>query len=166
VRSNTFVNNLWQYREFKADINAKGENIFVVDSVKSNSLDDLFADEGSLDSDSLKASKVDFLRDYNELQSDSNTINDNNANANAKNKNLKTIIGKKPSELDSSGYSAKMIVNTHQNYYEHQKYPPQQSATFPLFFASNLSIKLPNQINIAQSIPRTEWRGVPQVLEL
>ncbi|VVM27033.1 hypothetical protein BSPWISOXPB_656 [uncultured Gammaproteobacteria bacterium] len=109
VRSNTFVNNLWQYREFKADINAKGENIFVVDSVKSNSLDDLFADERSLDSDSLKASKVDFLRDYNELQSDSNTINDNNANA--KNKNLKTIIGKKPAELDSSGYSAKMIVN-------------------------------------------------------
>jgi hypothetical protein len=49
------------------------------------------------------------LRDYNELQSDSNTINDNNANA--KNKNLKTIIGKKPAELDSSGYSAKMIVN-------------------------------------------------------
>jgi hypothetical protein len=44
------------------------------------------------------------MGDYNELQSDSNTINDNNANA--KNKNLKTIIGKKPAELDSSGYSA------------------------------------------------------------
>jgi hypothetical protein len=24
--------------------------------------------------------------------------------------------------------------NTHQNYYGHQKYPPQQSATFLLFF--------------------------------
>jgi hypothetical protein len=28
VRSNVFVNNLWQYREFKTDINAKGESIF------------------------------------------------------------------------------------------------------------------------------------------
>jgi hypothetical protein len=36
----------------------------VVSEVNGNSLDDLFADERSLDSDSLKASKVDFLRDH------------------------------------------------------------------------------------------------------
>jgi hypothetical protein len=40
--------------------------------------------------------------------------------------------------------------NTHQNYYGHQKYPPQQSATFLLFFllffASNLPIKPLEQV--------------------
>jgi hypothetical protein len=49
VRSNTFVNNPWQLREFKTDINAKGESVFVADSVKSNPLAELFANEGSLD---------------------------------------------------------------------------------------------------------------------
>jgi hypothetical protein len=43
VRSNTFVNNPWQLREFKTDINAKGESVFVADSVKSNPLAELFA---------------------------------------------------------------------------------------------------------------------------
>jgi hypothetical protein len=36
VRSNTFVDRPWQLREFKTDINAKGEAVFVADSVKSN----------------------------------------------------------------------------------------------------------------------------------
>jgi hypothetical protein len=47
----------------KADINAKGEAVFVADSVKSNPLAELFADEGNLDSDSLKALRVYFARD-------------------------------------------------------------------------------------------------------
>jgi hypothetical protein len=43
-----------QNSEFKTDINTKGEAVFVADSVKSNPLAELFAKEGSLDSDSLK----------------------------------------------------------------------------------------------------------------
>jgi hypothetical protein len=54
VRSNAFINSPWQLREFKTDINTKGEAVFVADSVKSNPLAELFAKEGSLDSDSLK----------------------------------------------------------------------------------------------------------------
>jgi hypothetical protein len=52
VRSNTFVDRPWQLREFKTDINAKGEAVFVADSVKSNPLAELFAKEGNQDSDS------------------------------------------------------------------------------------------------------------------
>jgi hypothetical protein len=51
----TFVNNPWQLREFKTDINAKGESVFVADSVKSNPLAELFANEGSLDSKLITA---------------------------------------------------------------------------------------------------------------
>jgi hypothetical protein len=40
VRSNTFVDRPWQLREFKTNINTKGEAVFVADSVKSNPLDD------------------------------------------------------------------------------------------------------------------------------
>jgi hypothetical protein len=58
VRSNTFVNNPWQLREFKTDIDADGKVVFVADSVKSNPLAELFAKEGNLDSDSLKALRV------------------------------------------------------------------------------------------------------------
>jgi hypothetical protein len=36
VRSNAFINSPWQLREFKTDINTKGEAVFVADSVKSN----------------------------------------------------------------------------------------------------------------------------------
>jgi hypothetical protein len=36
----------------------------VADSVKSNPLTELFAKEGSLDSDSLKDLRVDFIRDF------------------------------------------------------------------------------------------------------
>jgi hypothetical protein len=36
----------------------------VADSVKSNPLAELFAKEGSLDSDSLKDLRVDFIRDF------------------------------------------------------------------------------------------------------
>jgi hypothetical protein len=39
-------------------INTKGEAVFVADSVKSNPLAELFAKEGSLDSDSLKDLRV------------------------------------------------------------------------------------------------------------
>jgi hypothetical protein len=46
---------------FKTDINAKGEAVFVADSVKSNPLAELFADEGNLDSDSLKALRLLYL---------------------------------------------------------------------------------------------------------
>jgi hypothetical protein len=42
----------------------KGEAVFVADSVKSNPLAELFAKEGSLDSDSLKDLRVDFIRDF------------------------------------------------------------------------------------------------------
>ncbi|VVH65630.1 hypothetical protein BSPLISOX_3077, partial [uncultured Gammaproteobacteria bacterium] len=42
-------------------INTKGEAVFVADSVKSNPLAELFAKEGSLDSDSLKDLRVDFI---------------------------------------------------------------------------------------------------------
>ena len=64
VRSNTFVNNPWQLREFKTDIDADGKVVFVADSVKSNPLAELFAKEGNLDSDSLKALRVYFARDF------------------------------------------------------------------------------------------------------
>ncbi|SHN92536.1 RCC1 domain-containing protein [bacterium endosymbiont of Bathymodiolus sp. 5 South] len=64
VRSNAFINSPWQLREFKTDINTKGEAVFVADSVKSNPLAELFAKEGSLDSDSLKDLRVDFIRDF------------------------------------------------------------------------------------------------------
>jgi hypothetical protein len=64
VRSNAFINSPWQLREFKTDINSKGEAVFVADSVKSNPLAELFAKEGSLDSDSLKDLRVDFIRDF------------------------------------------------------------------------------------------------------
>jgi hypothetical protein len=47
VRSNAFINSPWQLREFKTDINSKGEAVFVADSVKSNPLAELFAKEGS-----------------------------------------------------------------------------------------------------------------------
>jgi hypothetical protein len=50
VRSNTFVDHPWQLREFKTDINTKGEAVFVADSVKSNPLAELFAKQGDLDS--------------------------------------------------------------------------------------------------------------------
>jgi hypothetical protein len=33
VRSNTFVDRPWQLREFKTNINTKGEAVFVADSV-------------------------------------------------------------------------------------------------------------------------------------
>jgi hypothetical protein len=94
VRSNTFVNSPWQLREFKTDIDADGKVVFVADSVKSNPLAEpisfqksatakqpalpflgsglgylasklkLFADEGNLDSNSLKASRIYFARDF------------------------------------------------------------------------------------------------------
>jgi hypothetical protein len=48
----------------QTDINTKGEAVFVADSVKSNPLAELFAKEGSLDSDSLKDLRVDFIRDF------------------------------------------------------------------------------------------------------
>jgi hypothetical protein len=38
--------------------------VFVADSVKSNPLAELFADEGNLDSNSLKASRIYFARDF------------------------------------------------------------------------------------------------------
>jgi hypothetical protein len=43
---------------FKTDIDADGKVVFVADSVKSNPLAELFAKEGNLDSDSLKALRV------------------------------------------------------------------------------------------------------------
>jgi hypothetical protein len=46
VRSNTFVERPWQLREFKTNINTKGEAVFVADSVKSNPLAELFAKQG------------------------------------------------------------------------------------------------------------------------
>jgi hypothetical protein len=55
---------LWQLREFKTDINAKGEAVFVADSVKSNPLAELFAKEGNQDSNSLKALRIYFARDF------------------------------------------------------------------------------------------------------
>ena len=64
VRSNSFIKSPWQLREFKADINAKGEVVFVADSVKSNPLTNLFAGENNTDSDSLKALKINFDRDF------------------------------------------------------------------------------------------------------
>ncbi|VVM25958.1 hypothetical protein BSPWISOXPB_4842 [uncultured Gammaproteobacteria bacterium] len=64
VRSNTFVDRPWQLREFKTDINAKGEAVFVADSVKSNPLAELFAKEGNQDSNSLKALRIYFARDF------------------------------------------------------------------------------------------------------
>jgi hypothetical protein len=64
VRSNAFINSPWQLREFKTDIDAYGKAVFVADSVKSNPLAELFAKEGSLDSDSLKDLRVDFIRDF------------------------------------------------------------------------------------------------------
>jgi hypothetical protein len=45
---------IWQLREFKTDINTKGEAVFVADSVKSNPLAELFAKQGDLDSNALK----------------------------------------------------------------------------------------------------------------
>ncbi|CAC9516653.1 hypothetical protein [uncultured Gammaproteobacteria bacterium] len=64
VRSNSFIKSPWQLREFKTDINAKGEVVFVADTVKSNPLTNLFADENNADSDSLKSLKTDFDRDF------------------------------------------------------------------------------------------------------
>ncbi|CAC9523066.1 hypothetical protein [Bathymodiolus azoricus thioautotrophic gill symbiont] len=64
VRSNAFVNDPWQLREFKTDINAKGKAVFVADTVKSNPLAKLFSNEGNLDSDSLKALRGYFVRDF------------------------------------------------------------------------------------------------------
>ncbi|CAC9644268.1 hypothetical protein [uncultured Gammaproteobacteria bacterium] len=50
VRSNSFVQSPWQLREFKTDINSQGEVVFVADTVKSNPIARLFANEGdSLD---------------------------------------------------------------------------------------------------------------------
>ncbi len=46
VRSNSFVQSPWQLREFKTDINSQGEVVFVADTVKSNPIARLFANEG------------------------------------------------------------------------------------------------------------------------
>jgi hypothetical protein len=51
-------------REFKTDINAKGEAVFVADSVKSNPLAELFAKQGDLDSNALKDLRAEFERDF------------------------------------------------------------------------------------------------------
>ena len=64
VRSNSFFQSPWQLREFKTDINAKGEAVFVADTVKFNPLAELFADEKSLDSDALKALRIYFNHDF------------------------------------------------------------------------------------------------------
>jgi hypothetical protein len=46
VRSNSFVQSPWQLREFKTDINSQGKVVFVADTVKSNPIARLFANEG------------------------------------------------------------------------------------------------------------------------
>ena len=48
VRSNSFIQSPWQLREFKTDINTKGEVVFVADTVKSNPLTKLFVNKGDL----------------------------------------------------------------------------------------------------------------------
>ncbi|VVH67371.1 hypothetical protein BSPLISOX_1103, partial [uncultured Gammaproteobacteria bacterium] len=45
VRSSLHTQNTWQLREFKTDINSQGEVVFVSDTVKSNPLARLFANE-------------------------------------------------------------------------------------------------------------------------
>jgi hypothetical protein len=62
VRSNTFVDRPWQLREFKTNINTKGEAVFVADSVKSNPVAELFAKQGDLDSNALKDLRAEFER--------------------------------------------------------------------------------------------------------